>query len=171
MYHDTGVGISSEAQTRLFEAFSQADGSNTQKYGGTGLGLSIARRLVEIMHGQMGVQSKTGEGSTFWFTVRLEKQPVNGATTDDRGVAAVRVLVVDDNATSRQVLCKQILDWQDASRQRGQWTGGIAEVAECGTRGQSLQPCSIGCTDAWNGWIDSRARYLRLTDPSPALGS
>ena len=112
MYHDTGVGISSEAQTRLFEAFSQADGSTIQKYGGTGLGLSIARRLMEIMHGQMGVQSKTGEGSTFWFTVRLEKQPVNGETTDDRGVAAVRVLVVDDNATSRQVLCKEILDWQ-----------------------------------------------------------
>ena len=109
---DTGIGITSEEQARLFEAFGQADPSTTRRYGGSGLGLAIAKRLVEMMQGDIGVQSKTGVGSTFWFTVLLEKQAVNATATDDRDLAAIRVLVVDDNATNRQVLCHQILAWK-----------------------------------------------------------
>ena len=110
---DTGIGVSSEQQARLFKPFSQADISTTRKYGGTGLGLAISKRLVEIMGGQIMIDSRAGEGSTFWFTVQLEQgspdaltQPVVAAD-----LQGVRVLIVDDNATNRTVLHHQVIAW------------------------------------------------------------
>ncbi|MEW6218854.1 MAG: response regulator [Thermodesulfobacteriota bacterium] len=107
---DTGVGISREKQAVIFEAFTQADGSTTRVFGGTGLGLSISRRLVEMMGGRIGVDSEEGQGSTFWLTVTLPKQPLAAATLDTAPVdiRGMKALVVDDNDTNRSILAKML---------------------------------------------------------------
>jgi len=110
---DTGIGISEEARERLFQSFSQADGSTTRKYGGTGLGLAICKRLVEMMGGTIGVMSRVGEGSCFWFTMNLRKQ-VDGSCSADPSaavLAGLRILIVDDKAINRRILELMTKKW------------------------------------------------------------
>ena len=103
---DTGIGITAEAQARLFQAFLQVDSSATRRFGGSGLGLAISKQLVELMGGAIGVESAAGEGSTFWVTVRLgRRETVQTDLLSDRAMLrGLRVLAVDDNATNRALL-------------------------------------------------------------------
>jgi len=102
---DSGIGISAEAQARLFRSFSQADASASRKYGGTGLGLAISKRLAEMMGGEVGLESEPGEGSTFWFTASLPVGSVNAAWVPRfPALAGKRVLLMDENIFSRQIL-------------------------------------------------------------------
>ncbi len=103
---DSGIGMSPDEQAKLFESFSQADASTTRKYGGTGLGLAISRRLVEMMHGRIWLESAPGKGSTFHFTARfgLQASPRRRTALTADDVKGMRVLIVDDNAGAREIL-------------------------------------------------------------------
>jgi len=102
---DTGIGLSQEQRSRLFQSFQQADTSTTRQYGGSGLGLAIALRLADLMGGQVGVESTPGLGSTFWFSVCLQRgQAGHQATRVAPQLRGCRLMVVDDNANARQVI-------------------------------------------------------------------
>lgn len=111
---DTGIGIPQDKMDRLFKSFSQVDASTTRKYGGTGLGLVISKKLVELMGGEIGVESREGFGSIFWFTAVFEKQPkdqhdILEAPVDMR---SKRILVVDDNKTNLEIVTNYMRIWQ-----------------------------------------------------------
>jgi PAS domain S-box-containing protein len=110
---DSGIGMTHEQQSKLFQSFSQVDSSTTRKYGGTGLGLTISKRLTTLMGGDIWVESTAGVGSTFHFTAKLGEQA--GEVSKRRPVAAelssLRILIVDDNQTSREILSQMLVNF------------------------------------------------------------
>ena len=111
---DTGVGIPAEMHARIFEPFKQADSSITRKHGGTGLGLAISSRLVELMGGRLWVESHVGLGSTFHFTPRFDRQAAGSGErwlTPPINLRGLRVLVADDNATTRRIVEGMVTSW------------------------------------------------------------
>ncbi|MCC7703260.1 response regulator [Janthinobacterium sp. GW460P] len=136
--HDTGIGVSNEAQTRIFESFSQADGSTTRKHGGTGLGLTISKQLVELMGGTIGVDNALTQGSIFWFEVNFDKRRVD---SDDpslnlKTTRGLRALIVDHTPATRAVLERQLASWHIVSDSAGTASDCLAKLraaAQAGT--------------------------------------
>lgn len=109
---DTGIGITPEQQARLFAPFTQADSSIARRFGGTGLGLAISKRLVSLMGGTISLDSTIGAGSEFQVVLPLARQPGQASEDNARSRGRLRILVVDDNPTSLDYLCKTITSWQ-----------------------------------------------------------
>jgi two-component system, sensor histidine kinase and response regulator len=132
--NDTGLGISAEAQTRIFDEFSQADGSTTRKHGGSGLGLAISKQLVEMMGGAIHVESTLGAGSTFWFTSSFEKQPEQMHAPMGM-LTGVRALIVESSAINRGILHAQMSNWGMTNKIAGSPEEAIELLSEAVARG------------------------------------
>ena len=125
---DTGVGMTPEQQTKMFQSFSQADSTTTRKYGGTGLGLAISKTLTEMMGGEIWLESEAGVGSTFHFTAMLGKQQGEASLRRSSAteLGALRVLVVDDNASSREILTTMLASFGLRVDQTGSGEAALA---------------------------------------------
>jgi PAS domain S-box-containing protein len=141
---DTGIGITPQVAARLFQPFSQADVSMTREFGGTGLGLAICKRLVEQMGGEIGLDSELGQGSTFWFTVRLQRASADESPEETRPhapqvhVPSLRVLVVDDNETNRTILREQLVPVGLTVTSVGDGPTALSELRHALRRGESF---------------------------------
>jgi PAS domain S-box-containing protein len=132
---DTGIGMMPEVQSKLFQAFYQADSSTTRTYGGTGLGLAISKHLVEMMHGTIGVTSEIGKGSTFWFTATIEKlSKQSGMPQQLNEFSGLHVLIVDDNATNRALLHHQLHAWKMDEKSASNGIDALGELRDAALR-------------------------------------
>jgi PAS domain S-box-containing protein len=164
---DTGIGIAPEKQALIFQAFQQADGSTTRKYGGTGLGLTISSRLVEMMGGRIWVESEVGLGSAFHFTARLQPAAKSGELErlPSINIEGMRVLVVDDNATNRRVLEEMLSKWGMKPEMAD---GGAAGLEALKRAVENHEPFPLVLTDAHMPEIDGFLLAEKI-QTSPAL--
>ncbi|MBN2289731.1 MAG: PAS domain S-box protein [Candidatus Glassbacteria bacterium] len=145
---DTGIGIPAEKQQLIFEAFEQADGSMTRRYGGTGLGLAISSQLVRMMGGRIRVQSEPGKGSTFHFTAPfgLKKGEVQGKVSLEAGMLQeMRVLVVDDNDTNRRILKEMLSNWGMRPTLAGDGQAALDQIRAAADSGAPFELLIIDC--------------------------
>jgi len=161
--NDTGIGMTAEQQDRVFESFSQADASTTRRYGGTGLGLTISRQMVGLMGGEIGVESEPGAGSTFFFKLPLRKQPGDARRTPapPADLRNLRVLIVDDNATNRHILRKQLLSW---AMESGEAEDGFAALEELRRAVRGGDPYGLAILDMQMPGMDGMQLAQHVSD-------
>ncbi|HEY1111672.1 MAG TPA: response regulator, partial [Opitutaceae bacterium] len=166
------IGIHPEVQATLFQPFVQADSSTTRRFGGTGLGLAICKRLVELMHGDIGVRSTPGKGSTFWFNIELETplDPVPKLTLAPSLLDRHHALIVDDNATNRKLLIHLCTAWKMRHRVAD---GAVAALEECRAAAREGSPIDLVILDHHMPDVDGLGFAAMLhrdrSIPPPAL--
>ncbi|MDP1593769.1 MAG: response regulator [Gallionella sp.] len=166
---DQGIGISSEKQAHIFEAFTQADTSTTRKYGGTGLGLAISSQLVEAMGGQLEVESELGLGSVFSFEINFPVAAVQRAAQPLVGLEGLSALIVDDNATNRHLLMQMLRKWNMKPEVAENAEQAMAMASEAHCRGE---PFKLMLLDAMMPDVDGfeLAEKLRVS-PNISYGA
>ena len=143
---DTGIGIPPDRVDSLFESFTQVDASTTRKYGGTGLGLTISKQLSELMGGEIGVESKEGKGTTFWFTVvqgkQLEPKVKDIASLED--IKGKHILVVDDHAINRMVFREYLASWGCCLEEAKSGEQALSKLRDAANRGDPFHIAVVG---------------------------
>jgi PAS domain S-box-containing protein len=166
---DTGIGIPENKLERVFEKFTQADASTTRHYGGTGLGLAICRRLAELMHGRIGVESRPGHGSRFWLSLSLPEEPgVDGMADAVDRLRGTNVLVVDGRESRRRALEEQLRGWGVRCESMASGRGALEQMRKARERGDSFSVVLVDLTSPESGGEDLTARIkadprLRIT--------
>ncbi len=168
---DTGIGIPEDRLAAIFNPFTQADGSTTRQYGGTGLGLAICKQLVEIMGGEIGVESVDKKGSTFWFTAQFEKQaPEISKSSEDSAcvdISGTKILVVDDNATNRMLMITLLSSWGCQYETAGDGETALAILRETA---EQHDPFSVALLDQQMPGMDG-SELGRMIKADPLLES
>ncbi len=167
---DTGAGIAPEQQALIFDAFCQADNSMSRAHGGTGLGLTISRQLTRLMGGQIGVESRLGHGSTFWFTARLGRPDPEPAHVHPHSLVdlrGLRVLVVDDCPVSRGVVRTYIRKWKGLAEEAADASSALEILRAAAERSE---PFSVAIIDWRLPGLDG-FDLARLLRQDPALGA
>ena len=168
--HDTGIGIPKNKIGILYDKFIQLDASTTRKYGGTGLGLAISKQLVELMGGEMGVESKEGKGSEFWFTARFGRQSAGAAAVivPAADLAGVRALIVDDNTTNREILTTRLNFW---GMRPSEAQDGPAALEALGKALEENDPFRIAVIDMQMPGMDGEALGRAIKKDSRLAGT
>jgi len=167
---DTGIGLTREVQAKLFEPFTQADGSTARKFGGTGLGLSICKRLVEMMGGEIGVESEEGKGATFWFSVPLKvgtavalREPASPSA-----LAKLEVLIVDDDPPSGEIISNYLKNW--GCKTKVVMTGEAA-LLELAAKAKTVRPYDLAVIDKRIPGMDGFELRGKLAESFPSQKS
>ncbi len=167
---DSGIGINSNTQAKLFRPFVQADSSTTRKYGGTGLGLSISKQLAELMDGRIGVRSTEGQGSTFWCTARFQKQADSlRAILPTGDLTGKRVLIVDDNESNRLILHHLVSGWGMVDDLAENAESALHRIAEAKRSGKAVRSRDLGRHHAGKGRVATRPRVAKATRRDPGI--